>query len=269
MSPELIGIVIVGVLVAAAAFYFLHSAKGKAELGTLEANLKGELSKVQGQVQTAVADINGHVTQTVANAAPTAPTQAPAPVSPPPAQTAAGTAAFPSMGIALAPARGSLPGGWSVLVNDPRQIPGGTTGYDATKYAVRGAGTSAWEAAGSPYTDVNNLALDNAGWPIAGQSAPVVATTCPWPPGTQWQVDVNNGVTATSTPFTMPANNYRVDATDGLSQGFAVAALNGVAVPIGQPFNVPADTSFVMTMTATPGNPSGPQTRMGCQIHPV
>lgn len=43
---------------------------------------------------------------------------------------------------------------------------GGTTGYDSSKYAQRGADTlNAWEAAGSPQYDVAGREMDNAGWP--------------------------------------------------------------------------------------------------------
>jgi len=79
-SPELVGILILLAVVIAAVFYFLHSAKGRAELAALEANVKGAVGNVQNQLQTAVSDIKGHVTSTATAApvaAPVAPTPAP------------------------------------------------------------------------------------------------------------------------------------------------------------------------------------------------
>ena len=113
MSPELIGIIVLGALFVAGAFYFLHTAAGSAKLAALESSVKGAVSQVQAQVSTAVADIKGHVTATAAaNVPPPAPAAAPVapqvivvpqPTPAPAAPPVAPQALFPGYGIVAPP----------------------------------------------------------------------------------------------------------------------------------------------------------------------
>lgn len=84
---ELQGIFVIIALVVGAIIYYLHTEAGKAKLATLEANVKAEVAKVQGQITTAEANLKAHVSSAVAASSPPAATPA-APVVAAPAVAA-------------------------------------------------------------------------------------------------------------------------------------------------------------------------------------
>lgn len=231
MSNEMIGILaILGGLVAAV-LYFLHTAKGKAELAALEARLKQ------------------HTSETVANALP--PAQA-APSAPQPIevhlhQDAPATAPVPAPTPPAAPAGSvTLPDG-TVISQAQANLMGIT---QATVDAMPKAPVAAPSTStGAPNTD---------------------ATFVPPINGPYYMRDVSNNGSVTSPSFLMKAGNYSVWPTEGFTRGQGYATLNGVGPLPGSSILVPVDTIVTITMTAIPGNldpTSGGVTRLCIQFH--
>ena len=205
-------------LIVAVIVYWLHTAKGKAELDALEARLKLHTSTTVANAPAtppappqAAQPIEVHIHQ---------PDSAPAPVAPPspPPLTPQQAQNLLLYGNIMGPSQGQA-GSGSVGVAPVAPSPG-----------------------------------DN----------PV--NRPPYP--SYWQLDMVNGSSATSVPFTLPAGSYRVDATDGFANGQCAASIAGIGAVIGgSVFTVQADLATSMTAVAVPGNPNSPNVRFGAQIN--
>ena len=119
------------------------------------------------------------------------------------------------------------------------------------------------------YGNKDGPAPGQAGSPAPAPTPPPVAkTNAPWPAGSYFQVDILNGQSARSDPFTLPIGTYVVGATDGFAYGWCTASIDGVGPVVGGgTFKVAAELATVMTATATPGNPSSTSTRFGAQLY--
>lgn len=135
---------------------------------------------------------------------------------------------------------------------DPRAIPGGSTGYDSANYPVNGTGKKAWQTAGSPYHDVVGRELTNTGFPTGkmkdGTSADGAPAAAPFDADRWGEAGGSHYDPTFTTVEDRHSFNFHVKARP---EGYVVAGAGG-----GQDGDVHFTVTDGDTVLATDTNPA-------------